>query len=134
VGRSRPRLRLSPLSPLENRCKNEKILALSSTAALGCVLSDTRCSTAVLGCVLIFYHARDLSHCVPNGRKLSHAAEAQMRRIQIRNKCQGTSLLVPISRSKNKFLAAAGRSPQRAPLLRTMEWRPFAPSSVVSQK
>jgi hypothetical protein len=38
--------------------------------------------------------------------------------LQMRNKCQGTSLLVPLSRSKNQFLAAAGRSEA------TKEW-PF---------
>ena len=43
----------------------------------------------------------------------SHAADAQMRCIQTRHKCQGMSLLMPLSRSKNHSLlpqAVAQRS------------------------
>ncbi len=35
--------------------------------------------------------------------KFSHAAAAHTRRIQIRHKCQGMSLLMPLSRSKNQI-------------------------------
>jgi hypothetical protein len=51
------------------------------------------------------------------GASFSHAADAQIRPIQIRHKCQGMSLLMPLSRSKNQFLAAAGPGPPTSPVL-----------------
>jgi hypothetical protein len=53
-------------------------------------------------------HVRDLSQArsrfsCPMLPRFSHAADVQMRCIQVRHKCQGMSLLMPLSRSKNQI-------------------------------
>jgi hypothetical protein len=51
-----------------------------------------------------------------DGPDLSHAADAHMRRTRFRHKCQGMSLLMPLSHSKklNSLLPQAGREAQRS--------------------
>ena len=44
----------------------------------------------------------------PNGPELSHAADAHMHRIQIRYKCQGVSLLMPLKKSNSSLPKAPG--------------------------
>jgi hypothetical protein len=59
-----------------------------------------------------------------SGHEFSPAADAEMRRIQIRYKCQGMSSLMPLSRSKSIPCCRRPRGPLRAPLLRMQGWRP----------